>query len=99
MPKVQVEVRGWLAERLSASPGTLIVPEELPAGATVRDVLISLASKYRGAKELLFDDEMQMLGSLVTVIYNDRYAELVNGLDTRVSDGDRIMIVPAFTGG
>jgi len=35
----------------------------------------------------------------VSVVINDRLPELLEGYETRLHDGDRIIIVQAYTGG
>ena len=74
--------------------GASSVSEE---GATVGEVFDKLIARYPGLAENLVGDDGR-LHKFVNVYRNDdiRYLEL---LDTPVSDGDEIAILPAVAGG
>jgi molybdopterin synthase sulfur carrier subunit len=68
------------------------------SGATVGDVFADLEARYPGLSGQLVD-ESGSIHKFVNVYRNDddiRYLEL---LDTPVSDGDEIAILPAVAGG
>ena len=67
-------------------------------GATLREVIEHLEQQYAGIKEKLLDDNGQ-LRRFVNVFINDSDVRFEQGLDTPVSDGDEVAIVPAIAGG
>ena len=72
---------------------------EVEAGTTVRDLFDSLAAKSEHFAQYVFDRDRQDLTGRVVVVINDRILELVQGLDTKIQDGDTILLVPAYAGG
>jgi MoaD family protein len=67
-------------------------------GGTVGDVLRGLAGEYPSTKEQLFAEDGQ-LNRYVNVYLNDEDVRVLDGLETRVSEGDSLMILPAMAGG
>jgi MoaD family protein len=67
-------------------------------GSTVGDVLRSLADAHPGTRAQLFADDGQ-LNRYVNVYLNDEDVRVLDGLDTRLSDSDTVVILPAMAGG
>jgi sulfur-carrier protein len=67
-------------------------------GATVGDVLRALAEAHPGTEEQLFSTDGE-LNRYVNVYLNDEDVRVLDGLDTTVSEGDTIVILPAMAGG
>jgi molybdopterin synthase sulfur carrier subunit len=67
-------------------------------GATVGDVLRSLADRHPDTEGQLFSPEGD-LNRYVNVYLNDEDVRVLDGLDTAVSDGDTVVILPAMAGG
>jgi sulfur-carrier protein len=67
-------------------------------GATVGEVFGSLTERYPGLKGQLVDDAGG-LHKFVNVYLNDDDIRYLGQLDTAVSDGDVISILPAVAGG
>ena len=68
-----------------------------PSG-TVRDVLADLGKRYSGLAEQVFAEDGS-LHRFVNVYVNDEDARFLDGLDTKVTDGDVVAILPAVAGG
>ena len=68
------------------------------AGDDVGGVLRGLAEAHPGVQSQLFD-EAGDLNRYVNVYLNDEDVRLLGGLDTSVSDGDTVVILPAMAGG
>jgi sulfur-carrier protein len=66
--------------------------------ATVADALKALDGKHPGFAERLFDDKGE-LRRFVNVFVADEDIRFLQNLDTPVSDGDELSIVPAIAGG
>ena len=68
-----------------------------PSGA-LREVLTDLGSRYSGLAEQVFADDGS-LHRFVNVYVNDEDVRFLDGLDTKVGDGDVVAILPAVAGG
>ena len=68
------------------------------AGANVGEVLRALTAAHPETSAQLFDAE-GALNRYVNVYLNDEDVRVLDGLDTGVSDGDTVVILPAMAGG
>jgi molybdopterin synthase sulfur carrier subunit len=68
------------------------------SGASVGDVLRSLAEQHPATESQLFSEEGD-LNRYVNVYLNDEDVRVLDGLETSVSDSDTIVILPAMAGG
>jgi MoaD family protein len=67
-------------------------------GATLRDLVDDLESRYAGLRARLVDDEGS-LRRFVNVYLNDEDVRFLGGLDTKLGDGDTVTVLPAVAGG
>ncbi|MGH2690701.1 MAG: ubiquitin-like small modifier protein 1 [Actinomycetota bacterium] len=65
---------------------------------TLREVLADLGKRYAGLAEQVFSEDGS-LHRFVNVYVNDEDARFMDGLDTKVGDGDNVAILPAVAGG
>jgi MoaD family protein len=68
------------------------------SGQTVGEVLRSLVSSHPETESQLFSGDGD-LNRYVNVYLNDEDVRVLGGLDTQVSDGDTLVILPAMAGG
>lgn len=68
------------------------------AGANVAELIAGLEANHPGIKERLIDDE-GALRRFVNLYVNDEDVRFTGGLDTELSDGDSVVILPAVAGG
>ncbi len=73
-------------------------PEVEAAGENVGEVLRALTAAYPDTGEQLFGADGD-LNRYVNVYLNDEDVRVLGGLDTAVSDGDTVVILPAMAGG
>jgi MoaD family protein len=66
-------------------------------GATLAELITDLESRYAGLQERLVDE--QGLRRFVNVYLNDEDVRFLGGLETELSDGDSVTILPAVAGG
>ncbi|MBN1287296.1 MAG: MoaD/ThiS family protein [Anaerolineae bacterium] len=66
-------------------------------GGTVAEALDDLARQYPDLREHLFNDGK--LRSFVNVFLGDEDIRYLDGVATRLKEGDRLMIVPSIAGG
>jgi len=67
-------------------------------GDTVAEVLAALDTAHPGFRGRLFDDAGK-LRRFVNVFVADEDVRFLDGLDTKVADGQTVSIVPAVAGG
>ena len=67
-------------------------------GATVREVFAALEARYPGIGERLLDEEGG-LRRFVNVFVADEDVRFLDGLDTKIADGETVSVVPAVAGG
>jgi molybdopterin converting factor small subunit len=67
-------------------------------GVTIGDVFAELTSRFPGLAGNLVDDDGN-LHKFVNVYKDDDDIRYLDGLDTKVADGDVISILPAVAGG
>ncbi len=66
-------------------------------GASLGAVIEDLESNHPGIRERLVDGDD--LRRFINVYVNDQDVRFTGGLDTSVSDGDAVVILPAVAGG
>jgi molybdopterin synthase sulfur carrier subunit len=67
-------------------------------GGNVGEVLRSIAEQHPATESQLFSEGGE-LNRYVNVYLNDEDVRVLDGLDTGVSEGDTIVILPAMAGG
>jgi sulfur-carrier protein len=68
------------------------------SGSSVGEVLRSLAEQHPATESQLFSEDGG-LNRYVNVYLNDEDVRVLEGLETAVSDGDTVVILPAMAGG
>ncbi len=68
------------------------------SGDTVGEAMRELARQFPSVQTHLFD-EGEQLRSYVNVFLNDEDVRNLEGEETPISDGDRLMIIPSIAGG
>jgi sulfur-carrier protein len=68
------------------------------SGGNVGEVLRSLAELHPATESQLFSEDGE-LNRYVNVYLNDEDVRVLDGLDTSVSEGDTVVILPAMAGG
>jgi len=98
--KVTVEVMSWLKEDFGHEGGDSFVIEEIvPTGASVMDLLHTLAGKYSVFGKKAFVVEPKVTFDYCPVIWNGTLLPQLSELDTKLKDGDTIKLIPNLYGG
>jgi MoaD family protein len=70
------------------------------SGSTLSELIDDLESNHPGIKDRLVDaDSNGDLRRFVNVYVNDEDVRFTGGLETSVSDGDQVVVLPAVAGG
>lgn len=99
MVKVRVEVIPWLSETMGGKQQRLAWEEELAEGATVGELLHSLATRQPKFGKIAFASATGNFSEQVNVIYNGCVLQLPQEWETPLRDGDTVVLAPAFVGG
>jgi MoaD family protein len=67
------------------------------SGSTLSELIDDLESRHSGLRDRLVDDKG--LRRFVNVYLNDEDVRFLGGLETSVSDGDNVTVLPAVAGG
>ncbi|MGI5355445.1 MoaD family protein [Streptomyces sp. CA-252508] len=67
------------------------------SGDTLADLFADLESRYAGIQERIVDGGE--LRRFVNVYLNDEDVRFLEGINTKLSDGDNVTILPAVAGG
>ena len=72
--------------------------ESLENGATVGDLLGRVAQKNPSFRKVAFTNGMNLQGN-ISIVLNGKILGQPTFLDTRLKDGDRVLLLPAIDGG
>lgn len=67
-------------------------------GSTIGELLEQIEARYPGFKEQIMSEDGQ-LHRFVNVYVNDEDARYLDKLDTKVSEGDTVSLLPSVAGG
>ncbi|MBV9025775.1 MAG: MoaD/ThiS family protein [Streptomycetaceae bacterium] len=66
-------------------------------GTTLDELFTNLDTRYAGIRERIVDGDQ--LRRFVNVYLNDEDVRFLDGISTKVADGDNVTILPAVAGG
>ena len=92
--KVKVELIGALQGNTSGKMHEVEFDEAVNVLALIREL-----AKLQGALYGILGSGTSSLKSNVLILVNDREISVLEGLETRLCDGDRVTIVPVSHGG
>ncbi|MEU1211461.1 MoaD/ThiS family protein [Streptomyces sp. NPDC005791] len=67
------------------------------SGETLADLFADLESRHTGIRERIVDGDK--LRRFVNVYLNDEDVRFLDGISTKLTDGDNVTILPAVAGG
>lgn len=73
---------------------------ELREGSSLKDLINTLSEKYgKLFKESILQPEKDEIHPYIKILLNGRDVEFLNGLLTKLNDGDEVVIIPPAGGG
>jgi len=104
MNRVTIELWLWLGKELGGDFEMLsemrsIREESVEEGTTIRRLLDNLAGRYPPIARSVFDIQAKRLLPHIIVNYNDRVISPHIVHDQVLNDGDKITVLPVYTGG
>ncbi len=95
--KVTVEYLGYIKQTLGMEQGEQV---ELENDALVRDLLTVLAEKHGGPfQKAVYEPKDADLKPHYIASVNGLLLNQLNGIETPLKDGDRVVFMPVVTGG
>ncbi len=71
---------------------------DVPVG-TLAEAIDALDAKFPGLRDRVLDEDSGDIHPFISIFLNGNDVHYIRGLDTGLSDGDEIVIVPAIAGG
>ena len=93
----EVKVNFYATLRQIVGQKTVEIP--LPTGATVRQLVNEVVSRYPGLRRELLDEEGNLYGHVHVFINGRDVPYLHDALDTQIGPADKVDIFPAVGGG
>lgn len=93
---MQIEHRFFATFRQAV--GSKTIEREYDDGASVGDILATLETEYDGLSGDLLDDDGEIRPQL-SVFRNGREVLHMDGIETRLEDGDTLSVFPPVAGG
>lgn len=93
---MRVTVEVYFPERRKLPPGELAL--ELPEGANVATAIEHLAARFPFLKGRLYNGQGR-LQRFVSALVNGKSIQFLKGLETPLSPGDKLTILPPVGGG
>ncbi len=98
--KVQLKIPPWVGVMLNEQgSGWFILEKEIGEGATIGDLLADLAFSYTDFRRAVFNPDAGKVSDQVNVILNDNLLQLPGVTETKLNNGDSIIILPVYAGG
>ncbi len=94
--KIEVELIGVFEELAGRKVASL----EFDHSKLVKDVILQLANMFpAGFKQALLDPELGVPRANVLILLNNMEIGVLNGVETRISNGDKLVLIPVSHGG
>lgn len=98
--KVQLKIAPSLACTLNARSSDWITFEkEVREGTTIGDLLKDFAFVHADFRKMVLNPATGEISDKVNVVLNDNLLQFPDVTETKVKDGDIVILVPVYTGG
>ncbi|MDH5449007.1 MAG: MoaD/ThiS family protein [Candidatus Bathyarchaeota archaeon] len=100
MIKLTITIKVNLVGVLRELAGKSTVSLKIDSSAIVKDVISELTNSFSSEfKQALIDSELDDPRPNVLVLLNNKEIGVLDGLKTRVRDGDKLVLIPVSHGG
>ena len=99
MGKVQLRIASSLAGLRKAPSGWLVLEKESGQLATIGELLADVVSSYPNLRKVIFNPDTGEVSNKLNIILNDSLLPITDVIETRISGGETITIVPVYAGG
>lgn len=100
MSKIRLKLPSWVATMIDAkSSGWLTLEKETGKDTTVSDLLADLAVTCTGFRQAVYDPDTGLVNEQINVILNDNLLTFREVSETKLTDGDTVILIPLYYGG
>ena len=100
MAKINLELPSWIATKLNGKPsGRCVIEREIIVGATVNDFLMDMVATYLGFREAVYNPDTGSVTEQLSLVLNDCLLTTREILETKLKQGDTIVLIPIYSGG
>jgi len=97
---VRIEVLPWLSELVDGGiAGKALLEDEIPEGASLRDLLLRLHETHPRFGRLVFDPSRGQITGHAEIAVNGTLYDQAGGLNTPLREGDTVTFLPGIAGG
>lgn len=97
--RIKVEILPWLSDSMRPGVvGSLRLEHQLE-GSTFGDLMEELSKADPAFARLIYDREARELRYPARAVVNQQLLEFLQGMETRLSDGDAVTLMATYTGG
>ena len=97
--EVALEILPWTSGKLGLGPGKATLTEPIAPGDTIESLLARLEARIPGFGEWVYDAPERRIHEHCTLLVNGRAFEGLGGLSRPIEPGDKLTILPGFSGG
>ncbi len=98
--RVRLEFISWASTFVGGDGNERkLFEERVPPGATLREVLKQMSSRYRTLDEALWHAGSGELAEHLEIAVNDALLGIHHTLDSEMKDGDLVMLMGQYMGG
>ena len=100
MGKVQLKIPPFFAYIMDSSASDwFVVEREIGEETTVCGLLTDLALSNPGFREVVFNPDKGTISDQINIVLNQKLLNFPREMDTKLSDGDVITLLPMYSGG
>ena len=98
--RVRLEFISWASTFVGGDGNERkIFDEEVPEGATLRDVLKKMSRRYKSLDEALWHNGTGELAEHLEIAVNDALLGIHHKLDSEMKEGDLVLLMGQYMGG
>ncbi len=104
MAKIKVELWLWMGKELgqdfrSLSDMRSEIEIDWEEEATIRELFDRLAERHSAIGKKVFNREEQRFNEGIVITFNERVMSLYKVYEAKLKGGDKIIVLPVYTGG
>ena len=100
MGKVQLKIPPFFAYIMDPNASDWFVLEkEIGGKTTIRDFLTELASNNSEFRDVVFNPDEGTVSDQIDIVINQKLLDFTREMDTKLNDGDVVILLPVYAGG
>ena len=100
MEKVQLKIPPFFAYIMDPNASDWFVLEkEIGQETTIRDFLTDLSLNNSEFRDLVFNPDDGTVGDQIDIVINQKLLDVTREMDTKLNDGDVVILLPVYAGG